>query len=55
MKQCFRCKNIKDFSEFTKDKYNKDGYNSNCKKCRNSYYNNYYKENPEKQKIKNWH
>ncbi len=53
MKQCSRCKEVKEFTEFSKDKYNKDGLTFRCKKCRNIHYNEYYKNNPEKQKEKN--
>lgn len=47
------CKKEKKISEFVKDKRNKDGLTSRCKDCRNEHYNNYYKQNPEKQKEKN--
>jgi hypothetical protein len=53
MKVCSKCKENKDLSEFAKDKYNPDGLTFRCKKCRNKHYNDYYKSNPEKQKLKN--
>ncbi len=37
MKICSKCKVIKDYFLFSKDKYNKDGYTVNCKDCRNAY------------------
>lgn len=53
MKKCTKCKKDKELDEFSKDKYTEDGLTYRCKECRNKHYNNYYKENPEKQKIKN--
>lgn len=53
MKKCTNCKIEKELSEFAKDKYNPDGLTYRCKKCRNIHYNEFYKRNPEKQKIKN--
>ena len=35
MKKCFVCLLDKDLSEFTKLARSKDGYNSNCKECKN--------------------
>jgi hypothetical protein len=65
MKKCSKCKIEKEFSEFYKNKYNKDGYQFLCKNCKsisdkvyleNSNYNiDYYLKNKEelseKQKI----
>jgi hypothetical protein len=34
MKQCTRCKQIKNIIEFTKDKYNSDGLDNWCKDCK---------------------
>lgn len=34
MKICSKCKEQKNYSEFPKDKYTKDGLTSSCKKCR---------------------
>lgn len=53
MKRCSRCGQEKDYELFHKDKNNNDGFTNACKECRNTYYINYYKKNPEKQKIKN--
>lgn len=36
-KQCTKCKEIKRFEMFSKDKYRKDGVKSNCKECANKY------------------
>lgn len=33
MKQCGRCKEVKIFGDFNKDKYSKSGYRSQCKEC----------------------
>jgi hypothetical protein len=50
---CSACKVEKEISEFSKDKFEKSGYCYKCKICRNKYYQEYYKNNPEKTKIKN--
>ena len=39
MKKCCKCKLNKDYSEFNKDKYQKDGYQNKCKDCKSFYYN----------------
>lgn len=36
-KQCSRCKETKDASEFTKNKLGKDGLHSQCKACKSEY------------------
>jgi hypothetical protein len=33
MKQCTRCKNIKPLTDFSKDRYKKDGLNLACREC----------------------
>ena len=38
MKICNKCKEEKPFSEFTKNKITKDGYNYICKQCRKKYH-----------------
>jgi Recombination endonuclease VII len=53
MKKCSKCKQEKELIEFAKDKHNPDGLTYRCKECRNLHYNTYYKNNPEKQKLKN--
>lgn len=35
MKTCCKCKSLKDFDDFGKNKNNKDGYQYQCKECRN--------------------
>lgn len=37
VKKCYMCEEIKDISEFGKNKANKDGFENRCKKCRNAY------------------
>ena len=45
-KICISCKEELDFSLFTFSKRNKDGYSSQCKKCRSEYVKN-YRKNPD--------
>ena len=66
MKKCTKCKEIKEYSEFYKDKRAKSGLQSECKKCHSArtkiyreknsehykeYHKNYYKENMENHKC----
>lgn len=53
MKICTRCKLLKEFSEFGKNKTHVDGYRSECKKCR-SYFDKlvYNKEKESNRKKK---
>lgn len=51
MKQCKKCAELKDLSEFNKDKRSKDGLSYWCRKCHNKQKNQWYKDNPEK----NWY
>jgi len=37
MKVCSKCREEKELTEFSKNKYNKDGYQYNCKTCRKKY------------------
>ncbi len=37
-KKCSKCRIEKSTEEFAKDKYNKDGFTSSCKECRNNSY-----------------
>ena len=53
MKKCTKCGKEKDLEMFHKDKHNPDGFTYACKECRNNSYNEYYKNNPEKQQLKN--
>lgn len=46
-KICSKCKFEKEVDEFSKDKRQKDGYTSSCKKCRNEKYKEWVKKNPE--------
>ena len=39
MKTCSNCNQTKSFSEYAKNRKQKDGYDSWCKKCRNKYRN----------------
>lgn len=47
MKSCCKCKQIKDFNEFYKNKNSKDGVVSRCKRCFSEYYSH-----PDKQEKK---
>ena len=50
-KKCSKCKVVKPFDEFHKDKLNKDGCQNTCKECRKQYQKKYqpqyYKDNRE--------
>ena len=51
MKDCRRCKEVKDYSEFYKGhKKSKDGYTYWCKVCTRECNDNWKKDNPEKDK-----
>lgn len=50
-KECFKCKNIKSFDEFSGQKRNKDGKASWCKQCHREYTIRRQKENPEKMNV----
>ena len=45
MKTCTKCGETKEFNAFYKNKTKKDGYNSYCKQCSNTYHKEYVKEN----------
>ncbi len=45
MKQCTKCKQRKDKSEFSKNRKNKDGLRYWCKKCEREYKRKYYRRN----------
>ncbi len=45
MKQCTKCRQRKDESEFSKNCNNKDGLRYCCKKCEREYYRRYYRKN----------
>ena len=46
MKKCSKCKEIKNFEEFGKNKSRKDGFHHQCKSCQKKY----YEENKEQVK-----
>lgn len=61
MKTCFKCKESKNFEEFSNNKSKKDGKNPCCRPCQKNYMAKHYIENKEyyfknsklqKQKIK---
>ena len=47
-KTCIKCGEIKDITEFNKNKRNSDGYNNTCRVCTRARSNQYYTENKEK-------
>ena len=47
MKKCSKCKEIKNFEEFSKNKNCKDGFEYQCKGCKKKY----YEENKEQIKV----
>lgn len=55
-KRCTQCGIVKPFSEFYKDKRNKDGLIGCCKKCSVVFSRNYDKRNPTNavDKVKRW-
>lgn len=40
MKECSKCKEVKELTEFSKDKYRKDNLCTQCKECRKEYNSN---------------
>lgn len=44
MKKCTFCKEIKDLSQFHKNKSKKDGHNNVCKTCRKEYHKKWYEQ-----------
>lgn len=50
MKKCSYCKTIKELSNFSKCKSNKDGLNIYCRDCRKVIKSNYYNQNKQKAK-----
>jgi len=48
MKMCNRCKEVKDYICFSKDKYKDDGFCTLCKDCKSKYRKNYHVRNAEK-------
>ena len=49
-KECSKCHEIKEVSEFNKDKSKKDGVATACKECKKEQISEYYKQNPNKLK-----
>ena len=47
MKKCTHCKKIKSFSEFNKNRNEKDGYHHECRKCSKKFNKKYRKKNKE--------
>jgi hypothetical protein len=52
MKECTKCKEPKQLTEFHKSKRNPDGLECNCKACRKKTYQKYWIENKDFLKIK---
>lgn len=52
MRTCGICKQGKPLEEFGKLKIGKDGINTRCKKCVNSYFSSYRAENEDNERIK---
>lgn len=48
MKECYKCGEKKELSEFSQNKNKKDNLNSECKNCQTKYFKEYYKNNKEK-------
>lgn len=47
MKHCKKCEASKPFSDFSKDKYQKNGHVTQCKSCKSQYHIKYYVENSD--------
>lgn len=52
MKICYTCKLEKSLTEFAKKKRNKDGFQSECKQCRQAYQQKWYQNNIVSHKAK---
>src|SRR5210317_1377429 len=50
VKTCTKCKEVKDFSDFNKDKTHKDGLQSQCKSCKKQYLKRWQEDNKEYRK-----
>lgn len=46
-KKCYRCKELKNISDFHKNKSHKDGLSSICKICQHKYVNQHYQNNKQ--------
>lgn len=51
-KQCSRCREIKSFDEFSKDKYKKEGHCNQCKECQSNNFKKYRLNNKDKLTIR---
>ena len=56
MKHCSKCKELKLFTAFHKDKTHGDGYRSVCKQCISAYQKEYNAKNPERNnaRVRAW-
>ena len=56
MKKCNKCLEVKELSDFSKDKSRKDGFQNKCKACDKQRMKEYYQENPEafSERMKEW-
>ena len=56
MKQCTKCKAIKQLNEFNKSRKNKDGLNNWCRTCNNAYSREWAQKNKERHRknYQNW-
>lgn len=52
MKSCSRCKEIKEFSEFGKDKTHSSGYKPHCRVCARKDWEKWMAKNGDKQRLK---
>jgi hypothetical protein len=57
LKTCFKCKEEKDFSQFSKNKNKVDSYYTYCKECKSKATNLHIKNNREKvnARVRNWY
>jgi hypothetical protein len=53
LKQCYRCKVVKDTSEFHRYARNKDGLQPYCRSCKHDIDNEHYKRNPRRNYLRN--
>jgi hypothetical protein len=54
MKECTKCKEPKQLTEFHKSKRNPDGLECNCKACRKKTYQKYWIENKDYINYRNY-
>lgn len=55
-KQCYKCKEVKDITEFNKNKLKNDGHHTVCRECMKKYLQTHYSNNKEyyRTKARNW-